>query len=385
LLKKEEIMSQADQETYLETLERVAEQVIRPAAAQVDETGSFPSQGMKALADNGLLGLISATEVGGSGQGLRAAVLSVERLARECGSTAMVLCMHYAGTAVIEAHGPRQVREEIAAGRHLTTLAFSESGSRSHFWTPVSTAAAHNGSVHLDARKSWITSAGRADSYVWSSRPLEAQGASTLWLVPSNAAGLSNPAPFNGLGLRGNASSPVTARQVAVERAAMLGPDGGGFDVMMSIVLPYFQLMNAGFSVGTMEAVTGKAAAHVSGTKFEHLGQSLSDLPTIRAYLARMRIKTDAARALLLDALEAIENNRPDAMLRVLEVKAAAGEASTEVADLGMRVCGGAAFRKEVGIERHFRDARAATVMAPTTDVLYDFIGKAVCGIPLFG
>jgi alkylation response protein AidB-like acyl-CoA dehydrogenase len=277
------------------------------------------------------------------------------------------------------------VREEIAAGRHLTTLAFSESGSRSHFWTPVSTAVAHNGGVHLDARKSWITSAGMADSYVWSSRPLETPGASTLWLVPARAPGLSSPAPFNGLGLRGNASSPVTAREVAVERAAMLGPDGGGFEVMMSIVLPYFQLMNAGFSVGTMEAVTSKAAAHVSGTQFEHLGSSLSDLPTIRAYLARMRIKTDAARALLLDALEAVESNRPDAMLRVLEVKAAAGEASTEVADLGMRVCGGAAFRKEVGIERHFRDARAATVMAPTTDVLYDFIGKAVCGMPLFG
>jgi alkylation response protein AidB-like acyl-CoA dehydrogenase len=374
-----------DREAYLETLDGIAEQVIRPAAARIDETGSFPSEAVRALGDNGLLGLISADEVGGMGQGLRAAVLAVERLARECGSTAMVLCMHYAGTAVIEAHGPRAVRQEIAAGRHLTTLAFSESGSRSHFWTPVSTAAPHNGTVHLDARKSWITSAGMADSYVWSSRPLDAQGASTLWLVPSQADGLSTPAPFNGLGLRGNASSPVTARQVAVERAAMLGPDGGGFDVMMSIVLPYFQLMNAGFSVGTMEAITGKAAAHVSAAKFEHLGQSLSDLPTIRAYLARMRIKTDAARALLLDALNAVEASRPDAMLRVLETKAAAGEASTEVADLGMRVCGGAAFRKDMGIERHFRDARAATVMAPTTDVLYDFIGKAVCGIPLFG
>jgi alkylation response protein AidB-like acyl-CoA dehydrogenase len=153
---------------------------------------------------------------------------------------------------------------------------------------------------------------------------------------------------------------------------------------MMSIVLPYFQLMNAAFSIGIMEAATSKTAAHVAGTKFEHLGQSLSDLPTIRAYLARMRIKTDMARALLLDALESIEMNHPDTMLRVLEVKAAAGEASTEVTDLAMRVCGGAAFRKEVGIERHFRDARAATVMAPTTDVLYDFIGKAVCGMPLF-
>ena len=71
-------------------------------------------------------------------------------------------------------------------------------------------------------------------------------------------------------------------------------------------------------------------------------------------------------------------------MLRVLEVKAAAGESATEVLDLGMRVCGGAAFRADVGVERYFRDGRAASVMAPPTDVLYDFIGKAVCGMDLF-
>jgi len=90
------------------------------------------------------------------------------------------------------------------------------------------------------------------------------------------------------------------------------------------------------------------------------------------------------AQALLLDTIAAIETGRPDTMLRVLEVKAGAGEAALEVTELAMRVCGGAAFRKDVGVERHFRDARAASVMAPTTDVLYDFIGKAVCGLPLF-
>jgi len=49
-----------------------------------------------------------------------------------------------------------------------------------------------------------------------------------------------------------------------------------------------------------------------------------------------------------------------------------------------MRICGGAAFRKDVDVERFFRDSRAATVMAPVTDALYEFIGKTVCGMPLF-
>ena len=370
--------------SYLDSLEKIALEVIRPVATEIDQSGAFPRTAMNALSQAGLLGLISAQEVGGAGQGLRAAALVVERVAQECASTAMVLCMHYAGTAVIEAHGPLSVRKAIAEGKHFTTLAFSEKGSRSHFWAPTSTAAAHNGTVYLDAAKSWVTSAGEADSYVWSSRPITAEGASTIWLVPANTVGLSIAGPFNGLGLRGNASSPVNANQVALERSAMMGPDGGGFDIMMSIVLPYFQIMNAAFSVGTMEAATRKAAEHVGGTKFEHLGSGLSDLPTVRAFIARMQIKTDMVRALLLDTLDAVEKGRIDATLRVLEIKAAAGETSTEVTDLAMRVCGGAAFRKDVGVERHFRDARAATVMAPTTDVLYDFIGKAVCGMPLF-
>ncbi len=369
---------------YLVSLEQVIADVVAPAAVEIDQTGAFPRAALNALGAAGLLGLISAAEVGGQGQAHRAAALVVERLARECASTAMVVCMHYAGTAVIEAHGPRDIREAIAAGRHLTTLAFSEVGSRSHFWAPVSTAVASNGHIQIDARKSWITSAGQADSYVWSSTPLAAEGASTLWLIPASADGLSIPTPFNGLGLRGNHSSPVTAAGVALPKAAMLGPDGGGFDVMMGVVLPYFQLMNAAASIGTMAAATSKAAAHVGGATLQHLGQSLADLPTVRAYIARMQIKTDMARALLLDTIAALEEGRADAMLRVLEVKAAAGEMATEVTDLAMRVCGGAAFRKEVGVERHFRDARAATVMAPTTDVLYDFIGKAVCGLPLF-
>lgn len=97
-----------------------------------------------------------------------------------------------------------------------------------------------------------------------------------------------------------------------------------------------------------------------------------------------MRIQADQAQALLHDALGAIESARGDALLRVLEVKAAASEAAVAATDLAMRVCGGAALRKEVGVERNFRDARAATVRAPTSAALHDFIGNAVCGMPPF-
>jgi alkylation response protein AidB-like acyl-CoA dehydrogenase len=337
-----------------------------------------------ALAKAGLLGMVSAPEVGGLGQGPGTAVRAIERLAMECGSTAMVVCMHWCGAAVIEKHGTEAIRRATASGESLTTLAFSEAGSRSHFWAPVSTAKASGDKVHLTANKSWVTSASEATTYVWSSQPLSADGASTIWLVPARAPGLSVRGPFDGLGLRGNDSSPVTAEGVQVDRTAMLGADGGGFGVMMEIVLPLFNLLTAGVAVGLTRGALARTIAHASGTRFQHTDSALRDLPTIRNYIARMQNKTDMAAAFVADSVAAVEQGRPDAMLRVLQSKAAAGETATEVLDTAMRVCGGAAFRKDVGVERYFRDTRAGTVMAPTTDVLYDFIGKAVCGMELF-
>jgi alkylation response protein AidB-like acyl-CoA dehydrogenase len=200
---------------YKEALEKAIIEVIRPDAGQVDAQGEFPSRGLEALAKAGILGLASAQEVGGAGHGLRTAASIVERLAMECGSTAMVTLMHYAATAVIEEHGPRPIRSAIARGEHLTTLAFSEYGSRSHFWSPVGTARRDDdATVRLDAHKSWVTSAGQADSYVWSSRPVSAEGAMTLWLVPANTPGLAVAGPFDGLGLRGNGSRPMSAENL---------------------------------------------------------------------------------------------------------------------------------------------------------------------------
>ncbi len=367
---------------WMETLDHVITHQLEALAPETDLQARFPRTVIDALAEAGLLGLITSKDMGGLGLGLAEASQVVARLAQTCPSTAMVVCMHYCGAAVIEQFGPENVRRDIAAGKHLSTLAFSEAESRSHFWAPVSTATRVGDDILLDARKSWITSAFEADAYVWSSRPLAADGASSIWLVDAKADGLTLAAPFNGMGMRGNASSPVTANKVKARVA--LGDDGKGFDIMMGVVLPWFSVLNASCSVGTMEGSLARAIAHVGATRHQHLDTSLADLPTIRAYLAKARIKADMAHALLQDTVAAIGSGRADTMLRVLQVKAACAEAALEVTDTTMRVCGGAAFRKEVGVERLFRDARAAHVMAPTTDVLYDFIGKAITGLPLF-
>jgi len=83
-------------------------------------------------------------------------------------------------------------------------------------------------------------------------------------------------------------------------------------------------------------------------------------------------------------ALDAVTAGEESAVLTVLQARCSSLEAATEVTDLAMKACGGAAFSKHLAVERLFRDARAGWVMAPTVDHLQDFIGKALTGLPLF-
>lgn len=378
-------------ETAHSNAKEIAERVLVPAARQNDKEGRFSTEAVDALARAGLLGLMLPTELGGSGLGPSTFAAVTSALAEADASVAMVYLMHICAAATIAAARPgtafAQTLKEISSGRHLSTLAFSESGSRSHFWAPVSRARRTEAGVRITAKKSWVTSAGHAQSYVISS--LAPEGASptdsTLYLVPAGTRGLSVAGPWDGMGLRANASAPMTLDDCEVPSGLQLTDDGAGFQAMLQAVLPPFNLGTAAVALGICRAAVTGTATHLKTARFEHLGQSLGEgLPTLRAQLATMQIDTDGLSARIDDVADHLERPRDTTMLRVLESKAAAGEVAISVTSAAMRACGGSAFSKQTNVERLFRDAHAGAVMAPTGDVLREFISKAVLGMPLF-
>jgi alkylation response protein AidB-like acyl-CoA dehydrogenase len=371
----------------------IASRVLAPSAAQNDKAGQFSTQAVASLGDSGFLGLMLAADVGGSGLGPRTFAAVIATLAEADASVAMVYLMHVLGAAVMSAARPganqavTPILEEISAGRHLSTLAFSEAGSRSHFWAPTSRAQRNGNGVRISAKKSWVTSAGHAQSYVVSALSPEGAGPtdSTLYVLPAQTRGLSVAGAWDGLGLRANASAPITLDDCAVAPEFQLTDDGAGFPAMLNVVLPLFNLGTASVALGLCRAAVAATASHLKTAKFEHLGQTLGEsLPTLRAQLAAMQIDTDGLSARIDDLIEHLEKPRDTTMLRVLEAKAAAGDVAISVTSTAMRICGGAAFSKHLSIERLFRDAHAGAVMAPTGDVLREFIGKSLLGIPLF-
>lgn len=369
----------------------IADQVLAPAAAQNDKAGRFSTEAVDSLGHAGLLGLTLPAEAGGAGLGPRTFAAVTATLAEADASVAMVYVMHVLGATSIAAARPgaftEPVLSEIAAGRHLSTLAFSEAGSRSHFWAPVSRARRNGKGVRITASKSWVTSAGYAQSYVVSSLSPEGgdSGRLNLYLVPADAPGLSVAGAWDGLGLRANASAPMKLDECEIPFELQITEEGAGFEAMMNVSLPLFCLGSAAVALGLCRAAVSATTAHLKKARFEHLNQSLGEsLPTLRAQLGEMQIDTDGISARIDDLVDHLERPRDTTMLRVLETKAAAGDAAIGVTSTAMRVCGGAAFSKHTNIERLFRDAHAGAVMAPTGDALREFIARTMLGMPLF-
>jgi alkylation response protein AidB-like acyl-CoA dehydrogenase len=368
----------------------LAQAVAAPAAGDVDARGRYPEESISALAERGLLGLCVSTDFGGMGQRPHVFAAIVEELAQACGSSAMVFVMHVSAAQAIAASQTLSVRKEVlrdvAAGRHLTTLALSERGSRSQFWAPVSKLVADGDGYSTAALKSWVTSAGHADSYVSSAQAPQAASPleSALYLARPSAAGVHIVSRFDGLGLRGNDSAPVQLENLPVARGDLLTAPGDGAPMMLEVILPWFCVGTAAMANGLCRGAVAATGQHLAATGFEHDGRKLRDLPILRARLAQMSVRTEASRALLGHTLDEMLAPGPMTPLYVLQTRLAAIEAAVEVTDLGLKACGGAAFSKHLPLERLFRDARAGWVMAPTVDHLQDFIGRALTGLPLF-
>jgi len=370
--------------------ERLAKEVFAPRADEIDRSRSFPRKNVQELGRAGLLGLTVPVEFGGAGGSMGDAAQALETLGQACASTAMVMLMHYCGTAVIAAKGAalkQNLLPIIARGQHLTTLAFSEAGSGGHFYMPVSQVTRNGNGLHLKSQKSFVTSAGEADSYVVSTRTAEASAPTELdlYLVRAGARGFEVGKPFEGVGLAGNASAPMKLDDVELHNEDRLGPEGTGFQTMMEVVLPNFQVGVASVSLGIAGAAFQFSTAHVTSRKYEHAGGiSLAAIPRVQFLAAEMALELRSARAYLAETIRRAGTGAPEAMLDILGIKAKAAEAALAIASRAMTLGGGSAYGKRGGLERVFRDAQAASVMAPTTDVLKEFLGKACLGLPLF-
>ena len=368
-------------------------ETIRTHAAEVDRDARFPHESIAALREAGLLGLGLPERLGGPGGSAAEIARAITDVAATCGSTAMVYTMHVVAARTLlattaEDEGPKaDALRAIAAGEHLTTIAFSERGSRSHFWAQISRAVPDGAGVVIDADKSWVTAAAEADSYVAAvGAPGTADPLATeLYLLDSRVGRHRGRGSLRRARhawqrlLPGPLPRRPRIRRAAARRAGRrLHGHARGHAALVRARLR--RLLRRPRRRGRWSSRPRTPPRRGSSTRVRRW-------PICRPFApgsARRRCGTSRLAPTSRRPRAASTTATRPCQLSILGLKAACAEMAIEVTDAAMRVCGGAAYSRHLPLELVFRDARAAAVMAPTTDILVDLLGKSLTGRPLF-
>jgi isovaleryl-CoA dehydrogenase len=374
----------------VERASTIARDVLRPNAESEDREARWPEPAIRALQAAGLTALNVPEQYGGHGLGLHGLATVSEALAQESPSAALCFAMHCVGTAVIAARAtPEQAQaylEPIAAGEHLTTLALSEPGTGSHFYLPQALLERDADGFILRGTKSFITNGGHADSYVVSAIGPDAAvdaGSFSCVLVQAGDDKLRWDAPWHGLGMRANSSRTLHLESVPLPTGRLLGREGDQLWYVFEVVAPYFLMAMAGTYLGVANAAFEEAKAHIGTRRHAHSGELLGASPLLAHRLGDLYIRVESTRHLVHSAAQRADAGEPDALLGVLAAKAAAGDAAVIVANEAMTMCGGIGYAENGRLARMLRDARASHVMAPTTDMLKTWTGRALLDLPL--
>ncbi|WP_020407810.1 acyl-CoA dehydrogenase family protein [Hahella ganghwensis] len=368
----------------------VCRQEIAPRAEEVDAKASWPEDSMRGLADVGLLGLHAPKRLGGHEQGLLALAVIGETIAQSCTSSALCFAMHCVGTAVIAAkattHHDEKYLKPIAENRHITTLALSERGTGAHFYLPQTQLTFQNNEYIVEGCKQFVTNGNFADSYVISttaSSQEAGEGDFSCLILDRNMKGISWLDPWQGLGMRGNASRAMRLDKVHVPSANLLGQEGDQIWYTFEVVAPYFLMAMAGTYVGVAQRALDIAIQHLKGRRYDHSGDSLADIQTMQYRIANMCTAVEKSRGLLYQAAYKGDIGDPLAIANIMMAKADAAELAVYITNEAMSCCGGIAYRENSELSRLLRDARASHVMSPTTDILKVWTGRLMLGLPI--
>ncbi|WP_187262450.1 acyl-CoA dehydrogenase family protein [Pontibacter beigongshangensis] len=380
-----------NEKEVLDKVRQIAETIVQEEAAAVDAQAMWPEKSIRALQGAGLGGLVVPESCGGHGQGLYSLARSCEILGGVSASAALCFGMHCVGSAVISAKAtPLQKTdflEPIAAGQHLTTLALSEPGTGAHFYYPQTQLLALSDEEFLvNGAKTFVTNGSRADSYVASTVGVEPDAALhefSCVILEEKMQGLEWGPEWRGLGMRGNSSRSLTLHNVKIPAHNLLGARGDQLWYMFQVITPYFLTAMSGTYLGIAQAAFNEVRQHLMNRNYRHSGSSLSQVALLQHRLGQLWAKIERTRQLIYHATQLGDTGDEQAILPILSAKAEVAHCCVDVVNEAMTLAGGIAYRENSRLEVLLRDARAAHVMAPTTDLLYTWLGRALLEQPI--
>jgi butyryl-CoA dehydrogenase len=373
-----------EQKLLQESVRRFAEEVVRPRAKEIDESGEFPRSFFAQAGELGLAGVAIPEEYGGAGMDTLAYTVVIEEISRVCATSGVILSVNNSLVCdPLLKFGSEEQKQEflkpLAAGEKLGCFALTEPGAGSDPAGIRSTARRDGDDYVLNGNKIFITNGTDADvALVFASVDLAKKHKGiTCFIVPADTKGYSHGTHEFKLGVNASGTTELAFADLRIPARYRLGEEGEGFKVAMS-TLDGGRIGIAAQAVGIAQGAFEEALAY--SQEREQFGAHLSDFQAIQFYLADMSTELDAARFLTWKAAWAKENQKRFT-LEAAQAKLYASEMAQRVTNKALQIHGGYGYTKEYNVERYFRDARITEIYEGTSEiqkmVIADWVLKA--------
>jgi len=361
-----------DQKMLKTMLRDFATRELEPAAARIDQTGEFPDEEVKKIADLGLMGLTIPEKYGGSGKGKVEFCIAVEELSRASAAVDAYFRVSLSLAIVpVILYGTEAQKQKYlsphASGEKMACFALTEAGAGSDPASLETTATRRNGGYAINGNKLFISIGDRAEIavvFATVDRSLRHRGI-TAFIVDKGSAGFSVGKHEDKLGFRGLSSTELVFEDCFVPEENRLGDEGQGLRIALD-ALDVSRVTVGAEAVGISQAAF-EAALNYARER-QQFGQPIANFQAIQWMLADMATQIDAARLLTYRAACLNDQGLPF-IKEAAMAKVYASEVASFVTSKAIQIHGGYGYTRDYPLERYFRDAKLTEIYEGTSEM----------------
>ncbi len=366
-----------EQEMLRDLCRQVAEEKIRPVAAEYDESQEFPWDVVKIMAKSDLFGVYIEEKYGGLGGGVMELVIATEELSRACGGISLSLAATALGTFPIILYGSDKQKQkylpDLASGKKLAAFAITEPEAGSDAGS-IRTNARRDGDHYiLNGTKQWITNGGEAETYVVVAMTDKSKGSrgASAFILEKGMAGFEFGKKENKLGIRASATRELIFQDCKVPAGNIVGREGLGFAVAMRT----FDKSRPGVAAQALGIAQGALDEAVNYARTRHqFGKPIISFQGLAFMLADMATQLEAARALVYQTARMIDAGEKRVAKESAMCKLFASDVAMKVTVDAVQVLGGYGYMKEYPVEKMMRDAKITQIYEGTNQIQRDVI-----------
>jgi butyryl-CoA dehydrogenase len=361
-----------DQQMLRETVRTFAQDVLKPRAAKLDETGEFPHDIVKKAAELGLMGVTVPSEYGGAGMDYLCYAIAIEEVSRVCATTGVILSVNNSLVcdplkAFCNEEQKKRILAPLAAGEKLGCFGLTEPGAGTDAGAIATTAVRQGDAYVLNGSKLFITNGGAADwavVFATLDKSKKHKGI-TCFAIEKGTPGFRPGKEEKKLGIHASSCTELLFENCRVPAANRIGEEGQGFKVAM-YTLDGGRVGIASQALGIAQGALDEAVAYAK--QRVQFGRPIVEFQGIQWMLAEMKLKVEAARLLVYRAAVA-KQTQPRCTMESALAKLFAARAATDVAHDAVQVLGGYGYTKDFPVERFYRDARITEIYEGTNEV----------------